>query len=196
MRSIKLFFIILGISLSNTIYSQHGGNARIGAQIETGYGIKLDKNSVNAYQIFLSPYYRVNNNLLLGVGAGFQRHTDMLLNHSMPIFIHSTYKFNADSAIKPFLKLKIGYGLGSNDMGAFGKDASGNNISGKVTQQPGLFLSPAVGVNYNLKNNHAIFFSLSYDLLKMKYTGGEVLSFFPLNNWSNSTLGLRLGYEF
>lgn len=174
---------------------------KIGLQLEAGYGIISNKNNAGAYQFFLSPYYRVNDNFAIGVGAGVMQHKSTYPERSYPVYVHSKYRLKTSSSLEPFFTLKIGYGFGSTDMGIAGKDINDLQYSGEITYSADFFISPSIGVSYELAKQRSLFFAVSYDLLKVKTENmirpeNAVVDLKSYAEKNSSIIGLRVGYEF
>jgi hypothetical protein len=202
MKKTILLLIILGMTVSYNTYSQESVNKKMGVNLELGYGLKINSNQSNATQLLVSPFYNFNQFLALGIGAGVMLHTETEPRLSIPIFIHGTYKMDRYKTLNPFFNLKIGYGLGSGNsaylMTDFDEDTS---YSVHTDHNAGLFISPAIGVNYKVSEKRSFSLSVSYELLKIKNEStvsshGNPDIVIPQFPDENSTISFRIGYQF
>ncbi len=198
----SLLIAVLGMFLVSPAFSQSGLKNKFGARLEAGYGMKLKSDYSNTYQLFFSPHYRISQDLVAGVGTGVMWQGDIEPRYNIPLYAHATYTVNTHSDFTMFFNLKVGYGIGSGNS-SFQVVNMEDNTSYVVQTEHnnGIFVSPSVGVNYKLNENRSIFFAVSYDLLKIKNTSkvnsnGNPVANVPKYADKNSTIGLRIGYEF
>lgn len=197
-ETILLSLSVLFLFSSPAIMAQ---DKKIGLQLEAGYGIISNKDNANAYQFFLSPYYRVNDNFSMGIGAGLMQHKSTFPERSYPVYVHSKYRLNTNSNLKPFFNLKIGYGFGSTDMGIAGIDVNDLQYSGEIKYSADFFISPSIGISYDVVKQRSLFLAISYDLLKVKTKNmirqeNAVVDLKQYTEKNSSIIGLRVGYEF
>jgi outer membrane protein W len=177
-------------------------NKKIGMQLEGGYGMISNKDNISAYELFLSPYYRINDNTSIGVGAGLLGQNKKTNPERIyPVYVHSKYILSVNSNFKPFVNLKAGYGFGSTNVGIAGFDANDHQYSGEIKYRAGLFISPSIGVSYDIAKHHSLFVAISYDFLKVKTennirTENAIVDLSPYAEKNSSIIGLRVGYEF
>ncbi|MDO5665853.1 MAG: hypothetical protein Q4G63_11445 [Bacteroidia bacterium] len=203
MKTKQIFASILVFSFLFSFNALSQEN-KIGIQIETGYGLKLSREDYNTAQFYITPFYKLNDNLLLGAGIGLiynHRNTaiqEANTNFSIPVYGSAEYIFSSNSKIKPFINTKIGYGLMSKkyETEDFSHIFTDNNDKINVKYSGGYFISPAIGLLYPINNGHSLKFSLSYDLQKLKMilsgSGSKQLKSFH----TNSTLSLKVGWSF
>jgi hypothetical protein len=197
-KTILLSLSVLFLFSFPTIMAQ---DKKIGLQLEAGYGIISNKDNASAYQIFLSPFYRINDNFSIGIGAGLMQHKSTFPERSYPVYVHSKYRLNTNSSLKPFFNLKIGYGFGSTEVGIAGLDINDLQYSGEIKYSADFFISPSIGVSYEIAKQRSLFLAISYDLLKVKTENiirpeNAVVDLNSYAEKNNSIIGLRLGYEF
>jgi hypothetical protein len=104
----------------------------------------------------------------MGIGAGLMQHKSTFPERSYPVYVHSKYRLNTNSNLKPFFNLKIGYGFGSTDMGIAGIDVNDLQYSGEIKYSADFFISPSIGISYDVVKQRSLFLPITYDLLKVK----------------------------
>lgn len=193
--------VIYSFLFSLNAFSQ---DKKVDFQVETGYGIKLSKEDYNAAQLYITPLYKLNDNLLLGVGTGLiYNHRNGFIKEanttfSIPVYGGAEYIFSSKGSMKPFINTKIGYGFRSKkyETEDFSQIFTDNNDQINVEYSGGFFISPAVGLLYPINDGHSFRVSLSYDLQRLKMvlsgSGSSKLQSFH----TNSTLSLKVGWSF
>lgn len=197
-KTILLSLSVLFLFSFSAIMAQ---DRKIGLQLEAGYGTISNKDNTSAYQIFLSPYYRINDNFTIGIGGGLMQHKRSYPERSYPVYIHSKYRLKPNWLLKPFFNIKIGYGFGSTDMGIAGIDINDLKYSGEIKYSADFFISPSIGVSYDITKQRSLFLAISYDLLKVKteniiHPENAVVDLKSYAEKNSSIIGLRVGYEF
>ncbi len=197
----KTIFLSLSVLFLFSFPIIKAQDKKIGLQLEAGYAIISNKGNADVYQFFLSPFYRINDDFSIGIGAGLMQHKNTFPERSYPVYVHSKYSLNPDSSFKPFINLKIGYGFGSTDVGIAGIDINNPQYSGEINYSADFFISPSIGLSYKIAKQRSLSLAISYDFLKVKTKNmirqeNAVVDLKPYAEKNSSIIGLRIGYEF
>ena len=205
MKSIYLSLLFLCLGL--TAFAQKSN--RIVVHLEGGakYDLKTDGNAdtegFSGYQFFVSAMKPLHETFAAGIGAGVNVHTrnveyfDNIISY--PVFAKALYKLPTLGDFAPFIDLKAGYGIISNNyttrknIELFPNDQDEFNVK----NIGGVYVSPSIGVMYTW-DTKALTLSVSYELQEMKaefsdMSGVKISD--PTKTHTN-TLALRLGFMF
>ena len=166
-----------------------------GFQADVTYNfIQLKPSEMTSFQVAVMPGYHFCPYFFAGFGVAYANYNSFNL---IPVFAHGTINFSKGNVI-PFIQGKIGYAFGGKT-GAVDYNLindGGDNPSTLVLSEAkgSLFVQPAVGVKFRLKDNHKLTVAVTVDGLMMKIAPAA-----DPTNYSypkNGTMGLKVGYEF
>lgn len=166
-----------------------------GMQVDLTYNfIKLKPTEMTSFQVAVMPGYHFCHYFFAGVGVGYANYNGFSL---IPVFAHGTINFSKGKVI-PFIQGKVGYALGG-ETGAVDYNRinnGGENPSTTVLSEAkgSLFVQPAVGIKFRIKDTQKLTVAFTVDGLMMKIAtvAAPTEYLYPLNG----TMGLKIGYEF
>lgn len=136
---------------SNFFHSYPASGYR--GRVEVGYEVGVGSLAMDRLKLNIINGYQINEYFTLGVGTGVRYYLDA---EEILVPIYGDFKANymIGDKITRFVSLGVGYTFNGSD------DFS----------DVGLFLSPTIGLSYQLSNRNAINISLGYEVQKLDVT--------------------------
>lgn len=170
--------------------------------IEFGYAMELGQpssgiikynNDIDGFSAIFTNGYRFNESFFIGAGLGFDysvwqqldysRRIEDFATYSIPIFMRG--KFNVTKGkISPYILLDAGYNLFI--IGSVWKFED----NGRSYKRSGMFITPALGLDFKLNSKKTLFFHCGYDVLF--HNANEYYN----TSYSIKSLSFKLGLKF
>ncbi|MDO5571220.1 MAG: hypothetical protein Q4F97_07110 [Bacteroidales bacterium] len=176
--------------------------AQIGINTEISYGFKLSNTDYSNVRIEFSPGYNLNNNMFLGLGAGYiymLKEADYFnmskKNYNMgaiPLYAHIKYSPWGKYSNMPFISFKAGYVFINKN-----HEYTSDKINMSTKYNGSVYLSPTLGWNFNLNKNN-ISLGINYNLIGCRIKNSEKNNYIKdlKSNENSSTIGVSVGFEF
>ena len=149
-KTIKFALLAFAMTFSMNSFSQVN---KYQGEVNASYGIGVGTYNVNRFCIETVHGIRLNPNVFLGLGLGYNSLTkDGSSVNIVPVFANIKGYLPSES-LKPFGSLDFGYGIGTGELSSFG----------------GIYVSPAIGVSINMFN-----LSLAYQSQSISDSGVSV----------------------
>lgn len=199
MLFLATFIVVAGYSQTPSRCAPGDSSAKkchgFGFQADITYNfIQLKPTEMKSFQVALMPGYHFCEYFFAGIGVAYANYNSF---HLIPVFAHGTINFSKGNVI-PFIQGKIGYAFGGKT-GAVDYNLindGGETPSTLVLSEAkgSLFVQPAIGLKFRVKENHKLTVAVTVDGLLMKIaTAADPTTFmYP----KNGTMGLKIGYEF
>lgn len=196
MKKVFIFSILL-VFIAGPLNAQ---TKRVGFVTDlTLASVKLNAADNNIGLLTITPFYKLNKNLSIGVGAGFLvlDDADMI---GMPLYGYGRWDFSTQKRVTPFVSAKIGYGVISKNekYTSIIWDEDGIKQGSEVDRSftGGVYASFSAGILYHLRKNRALSFAITpkFQKMKAKDNTGKELNF--KTNYNNSALSLDVGFVF
>lgn len=150
--------------------------------VQGGYAVGKSAAGANHFEFTLTNGYQFNPSFFLGGGVGVHGYADIEKAAFIPIFLDFRTYFT-ERPVAPFLNLNVGYSVFV---------CSSNSPFSGYGFRGGLYLAPALGLRFKLKQSYAIdalSLSLGYSLQQMYFA--------PLSgNLDLHSASLKFGIEF
>lgn len=196
MKKIFIFSILL-VFISGSLNAQA---KRVGFVADlTLASVKLNAADNNIGLLTITPFYKLNKNLSIGVGAGFLVLDDVDMV-GMALYGYGRWDFSIQKRVTPFVSTKVGCGIISKKEKYTSIIWDGDGIKqGEQVDRSftgGVYASFSAGILYHLRKNRALSFAISpkFQKMKAKDNTGKELNF--KTNFNNSALSLDVGFVF
>lgn len=197
----RTFLLAFALLLGIASYAQNSGYEK---SVEINGAFGLDDYQKYTFGIGMVNGYRINDNLYLGVGIGYEylkgmyyksyeyvggitgskKYDSYDIRNNVQLF--GRIKANLTSSnVSPFLSVDLGYNVG----------LGGNEIK----MANGLFYEPAFGIDFKLDEKQSIYFMIGYNGQNYEYKFYNLTLGSAGNDTEKKTAGklsLRLGFVF
>ena len=167
----KKLILLAAIMLAGTgVFAQ-----KYQGEVLVGYALGVGDNGTDRLNIETVHGVRIGTHFFGGVGVGYHLYNEDGFDYGfIPVFANLK-GYLSDNKITPYLSLDLGYGIGTQD--ADGLD--------------GFYISPALGVRFQLKGKSAITASLGYQ----SQTVSEGMGGYSVSA-SSGAIALKVGITF
>lgn len=196
MKKIFIFSILL-LFIATPLNAQ---TKRVGLVTDLAVAsVKLNSAGYNIGLLTITPFYRLNKNLSVGVGAGFLL-LDDVDRIGMPLYGYGRWNFSTQKRVTPFVSAKVGYGIISENEKYNGItwDEDGIKQGEQVDRSftGGVYASFSAGILYHLRKNRALSFAITPKLQKMRAKDNTSKELDFKTNFNNLALSLDVGFVF
>jgi hypothetical protein len=141
-------------------------------------GTPLADSDIKPLALLVSAEYQVHPRLSAGLGTGFSKYDHLMV----PVYATLHWSITPPHRLTPFLASNIGHAF-----------APKKHVDG------GFYLTPSVGVRYQLKGRHSLSLSVGYELLEysqlQSYESTFALTQY-IEDVSNHALTVNVGFAF
>lgn len=198
-RNMKKFLLFIVAVVASGVAHAQG----FSKSIEIGGMLGLGTYNNKSADVSFIGGYAFSPRFFIGAGVGF-RYTDALYYQSythtsvqyvsdtyesrsqeylIPVYARIKYNFS-DKFVAPFIQGNVGYSF---------------NVGGNTKAVKGLYLEPAIGIDFNLKNKQAIYFTVGYAMQHSEYVDFIITETDQSQDYYKDLAGaisIKIGFKF